>query len=66
MTTALAAGLAATSVYCVKASILTVKTANQNKGDIVGFPTPDDGAKLVSKSDAMKRAFAQLGSVTSN
>ncbi|KAH6691548.1 hypothetical protein F5X68DRAFT_202092 [Plectosphaerella plurivora] len=63
--TALAAGLAAMIMYCVKASILAVKTANQNKGDIVGF-IPDDGATLIADPDAMKRAFAQLGSVTSN
>lgn len=64
--TALAAGLAAMIVYCVKASIIAAKTVNQNKGDVVGIPIPDNGASLIADPDAMKRAFARLGSVTSN
>ncbi|KAI0119517.1 hypothetical protein F4814DRAFT_458739 [Daldinia grandis] len=64
--TALAAGLAAMIIYCVKASILAVKTANQNKGSVVGIAIPDNGADLVADPDAMKRAFASLGSVTQN
>ncbi|KAH7147549.1 hypothetical protein DER46DRAFT_629636 [Fusarium sp. MPI-SDFR-AT-0072] len=62
--TALGAGLAAMIIYCVKASILSVKTANQNKAAI--HPIPDDRAIQVAKPDAMKRAFASLGSTTSN
>ncbi|EMT68836.1 hypothetical protein FOC4_g10004925 [Fusarium odoratissimum] len=62
--TALGAGLAAMVIYCVKASILSVKTANQNKAAI--HPIPDDRAIQVAKPDAMKRAFASLGSTTSN
>ncbi|KAF3063564.1 hypothetical protein GL218_02420 [Daldinia childiae] len=64
--TALAAGLAAMIIYCVKASILAVKTANQNKGSVVGIAIPDNGANLIADPDAMKRAFASLGSVTQN
>ncbi|KAI1654119.1 hypothetical protein F4813DRAFT_235945 [Daldinia decipiens] len=64
--TALAAGLAAMIIYCVKASILAVKTANQNKGSVVGIAIPDNGANLITDPDAMKRAFASLGSVTQN
>ncbi|KAM5519720.1 intracellular serine protease [Fusarium oxysporum f. sp. phaseoli] len=62
--TALGAGLAAMIIYCVKASILSVKTANQNKAAI--HPIPDDRAIQVAKPDAMNRAFASLGSTTSN
>ncbi|RYP51145.1 hypothetical protein DL768_003492 [Monosporascus sp. mg162] len=62
--TALAAGLAAMIIYCVKASIMAVKTANQNKGTIVGIAIPDNGANLVADPDAMRRAFASLGTVT--
>ncbi|KAI1099978.1 hypothetical protein F4804DRAFT_336702 [Jackrogersella minutella] len=64
--TALAAGLAAMIIYCVKASILTVKTANQNKGSVVGIAIQDNGANLIADPDAMKRAFASLGTVTRN
>ncbi|KAG4220836.1 hypothetical protein PC116_g30685 [Phytophthora cactorum] len=64
--TALAAGLAAMIIYCVKASILAVKTANQNKGSVVGIAIPDNGANLISDPDAMKQAFANLGNVTPN
>ncbi|TVY59789.1 hypothetical protein Focb16_v003793 [Fusarium oxysporum f. sp. cubense] len=62
--TALGAGLAAMIIYCVKASILSVKTANQNKAAM--HPIPDNRAIQVAKPDAMKRAFASLGSTTSN
>jgi hypothetical protein len=62
--TALAAGLAAMVIYCVKASILAVKTANQNKGRVVGLAFQDNGADLIADPDAMKRAFATLGKVT--
>ncbi|OTB11081.1 hypothetical protein K445DRAFT_322435 [Daldinia sp. EC12] len=64
--TALAAGLAAMIIYCVKASILAVKTANQNKGSVVGIAIPDNGANLIADPDAMKQAFANLGNVTPN
>ncbi|RGP62914.1 intracellular serine protease [Fusarium sporotrichioides] len=62
--TALAAGLAAMIIYCVKASILAVKTANHNKAAIHAIP--DDRAIQVAKPDAMKGAFRSLGSVTPN
>ncbi|KAM0345459.1 hypothetical protein ACHAPU_006386 [Fusarium lateritium] len=62
--TALAAGLVAMIIYCVKASILATKTANQNKAAIQAIP--DDRAIQVAKPDALKRAFASLGSITPN
>jgi hypothetical protein len=63
--TALAAGLAAMIIYCVKASILAVMTANQNK-HVVGIAIPDDGATLIAQHDAMQQAFRSLGTVTPN
>ncbi|KAH8129523.1 subtilisin-like protein [Trichoderma asperelloides] len=64
--TALAAGLAAMIIYCVKASILALKTANQNKGQVVGIAIPDNAAGMIAKHEAMKRAFTCLGEVTPN
>lgn len=64
--TALAAGLAAMIIYCVKASILALKTANQNKGPVVGIAIPDNAAGMIAKHEAMKRAFTCLGEVTPN
>lgn len=61
--TALAAGLAALIIYCVKASILAAKMANQSR-PVVGAVIPDNGASLIADPDAMKRAFASLGHVT--
>ncbi|RYP78209.1 hypothetical protein DL771_000686 [Monosporascus sp. 5C6A] len=66
VSTALAAGLAAMIIYSIKASIMAVKTANQNKGTIVGIAIPDNGANLIADPDAMRRAFANLGTVTPN
>ncbi|KAM0544666.1 hypothetical protein ACHAPJ_011727 [Fusarium lateritium] len=62
--TALAAGLAAMIIYCIKASILAVKTANQRQ--YVMDSIPDNGAITITNHDAMKRAFASLGTVTTN
>lgn len=64
--TALAAGLAAMIIYCVKASILAVKTANQNKGPVVGIAISDDAFRKIVKHDAMKQAFFNLGPMTKN
>ncbi|KAI2472565.1 hypothetical protein F4781DRAFT_428267 [Annulohypoxylon bovei var. microspora] len=64
--TALAAGLAAMVIYCVKASVLAVKTANRAKEDVVGVGIPEDGAVRVADPDAMRGAFANLGTVTAN
>jgi len=64
--TALAAGLAAMIIYCVKASILALKTANQNKGPIVGSAVQDDDVLLITTPEAMKKAFLSLGKLTSN
>lgn len=63
--TALAAGLAAMIIYCVKASILAVKTANQKNIHLPGT-FPDNAAELIAHPDEMKRAFASLGRVTPN
>ncbi|KAH6849663.1 hypothetical protein B0I37DRAFT_93418 [Chaetomium sp. MPI-CAGE-AT-0009] len=60
--TALAAGLAAMIIYCVKASILAAKTAGYD-GVSVG-EIPDNAAELIAHADEMKRAFASLGRVT--
>lgn len=65
--TALAAGLAAMIIYIVKATILQVKTANHNKGTLLGIGIPDDGAEQIAQHpEEMKRAFRSLGSVTQN
>ncbi|KAL7919237.1 hypothetical protein ACQKWADRAFT_323111 [Trichoderma austrokoningii] len=64
--TALAAGLAAMIIYCVKSSILNMKIMNQNKGPIIGTAIGDNDANLIAAPDAMKRAFARLGHVTKN
>ncbi|KAL6690543.1 hypothetical protein J3F84DRAFT_353204 [Trichoderma pleuroticola] len=63
--TALASGLAAMIIYCVKASILSMKLANQNKDPIVGIAIEDNDVDMIANPEAMKRAFARLGSVTS-
>lgn len=64
--TALAAGLAAMIIYCIKASILAVKTANQSKGPVAGVAIVEDAAKKIVKHDAMKQAFSNLGTPTKN
>ncbi|KAH6651257.1 hypothetical protein F5144DRAFT_558942 [Chaetomium tenue] len=61
--TALAAGLAAMIIYCIKASILAAKTANDSTGLLLGIP-PDSAVELIAQPDEMKRAFASLGKVT--
>ncbi|KAF7517226.1 hypothetical protein G7054_g13886 [Neopestalotiopsis clavispora] len=63
--TALAAGLAAMIIYCVKTSILAVMTVNQNKS-VVGVAIPEDGATLIAEFEAMEQAFRSLGMVTSS
>jgi hypothetical protein len=63
--TALAAGLAAMVIYCVKASVLAIRTAHHNNGPLLGVP-PDGAADLIAHPDEMKRAFARLGKVTPN
>ncbi|PNP41524.1 hypothetical protein TGAMA5MH_06625 [Trichoderma gamsii] len=64
--TALAAGLAAMVIYCIKTSIMNMKIMNQNKDPIVGSAIGDNDANLIAAPDAMKRAFARLGNVTPN
>ncbi|KAI0858065.1 hypothetical protein F4860DRAFT_487559 [Xylaria cubensis] len=64
--TALAAGLAAMIIHCVKASILAMKTANQNKGTVLGTTMLEKGMDRITDTDTMKRAFAALGRVTHN
>ncbi|KAK4151929.1 hypothetical protein C8A00DRAFT_44937 [Chaetomidium leptoderma] len=63
--TALGAGLAAMIIYCVKASILAVKTVNNSNSPLLGI-LPDNAAELIAHPDEMKRAFASLGKVTPN
>lgn len=62
--TALAAGLAAMIIYCIKASILSTKLVNQNRDPIVGIAIADNDANMIANPEAMKRAFARLGRVT--
>ncbi|EHK48481.1 hypothetical protein TRIATDRAFT_172153, partial [Trichoderma atroviride IMI 206040] len=64
--TALAAGLAAMIIYCIKSSIMSMKIRNQNKYPIMGAAIGDNDASLIAAPDAMKRAFARLGNVTPN
>jgi hypothetical protein len=67
VSTALAAGLAAMIIYCVKASVLAVKTVNADRGSGSLLGTlPDNAAELIAQPDEMKRAFASLGKVTQN
>ncbi len=63
--TALAAGLAAMVIYCVKASILATKIYDGNYGWEIGL-LPDKAAEEIAHPDEMKRAFARLGKITSN
>jgi hypothetical protein len=67
VSTALAAGLAAMIIYCIKASVLTVQTANgsQGSGSLLGT-LPTDAAESIAHFDEMKRAFASLGTLTKN
>ena len=67
VSTALAAGLAAMIIYCVKASVLIVRTAsgNQGSGSLLGT-IPDKAIEEIAHPDEMKRAFASLGKVTKN
>ncbi|KAI0539494.1 hypothetical protein GGR58DRAFT_464533 [Xylaria digitata] len=64
--TALAAGLAAMIIHCVKASIMAMKTANQDKGTIVGTTILEKGMDRITNTVTMKQAFASLGRLTNN
>ncbi|KAJ8131774.1 hypothetical protein O1611_g1849 [Lasiodiplodia mahajangana] len=64
--TALAAGLAAMIIYCIKASILAMNTANQTTNAPMGVTIPNDGAELIAHPDPMKLAFDNLGEVTTH
>ncbi|OTA94921.1 hypothetical protein M434DRAFT_394279 [Hypoxylon sp. CO27-5] len=63
---ALASGLAAMIIYCVKVSVLALKTANANKGHIVGIGISPNDASRIAEHEAMKFAFASLGQMTAN
>lgn len=65
VTTALAAGLAAMAIYCVKASIMVTMTANGGTLPL-GVALTEDGATLIAEYEAMKQALNSLGTVTSN
>ncbi|KAI1498316.1 hypothetical protein F5X99DRAFT_393975 [Biscogniauxia marginata] len=66
--TALAAGLAATIIYCVKASALAVATFNARKGtdenDLLGAAITSSEARKISEHDTMKAAFQKIGHIT--
>ncbi|PKK44303.1 hypothetical protein CI102_11524 [Trichoderma harzianum] len=64
--TALAAGLAAMIIYCVKASIMALRIANQNMDSVIGIAITNGDLKRISEHDAMKQAFSTLGSVTAS
>lgn len=64
--TALAAGLAAMIIYCVKASIMALRIANQNLDSVIGIAITNGDLKRISEHDAMKQAFSTLGKVTPN
>ncbi|OPB46193.1 hypothetical protein A0O28_0063140 [Trichoderma guizhouense] len=64
--TALAAGLAAMIIYCVKASIMALRIANQNMDSVIGIAITNGDLKRISEHDAMKQAFSTLGSVTTS
>ncbi|KAI1387302.1 uncharacterized protein F4822DRAFT_279022 [Hypoxylon trugodes] len=63
---ALASGLAAMIIYCVKVSVLALKTANANKGHILGMGISSNDATRITEYEAMKFAFTQLGEMTTN
>ncbi|UKZ59551.1 uncharacterized protein TrAtP1_000852 [Trichoderma atroviride] len=64
--TALAAGLAAMIIYCVKASIMAIRIAYPNPESVIGIAITNDHLARISKHDAMKQAFSTLGKVTPN
>ncbi|KAL6695518.1 hypothetical protein J3F84DRAFT_374578 [Trichoderma pleuroticola] len=64
--TALAAGLAAMIIYCVKASIMALRIANQNLDSVIGIAITNGDLKRISEHDAMKQAFSTLGKVMPN
>ncbi|KKO96893.1 hypothetical protein THAR02_11002 [Trichoderma harzianum] len=64
--TALAAGLAAMIIYCVKASIMALRIANQNMDSVIGIAITNGDLKRISEHDAMKQAFSTLGNVTAS
>lgn len=63
--TALGAGLAAMIIYCLKATILVMKTENPGDRPHMGIP-PDDAPQTLARPDEMKLAFAALGKPTAN
>jgi hypothetical protein len=67
VSTALAAGLAAMIIYCVKASVLRVQMVNGNQGSGSSLGTlTTDAPESIAHFDEMRRAFASLGTVTQN
>ncbi|KAL2140335.1 hypothetical protein VTI28DRAFT_3979 [Corynascus sepedonium] len=63
--TALAAGLAAMIIYCVKASVLRMKMVYGGDRPPLGC-MQYDAAELIAHPDEMRRAFASLGRITPN
>lgn len=60
--TALAAGLAATIIYCFKINVLAIKTRNQTMSQIESSRLQD--LNHVSRYTGMKAAFKRLGTVS--
>lgn len=63
--TALAAGLAATIIYCFKVSALAVKTRAQLKsyGDMFGPEFTEAEVTKIAQHEAMKAAFWRIGEI---
>jgi hypothetical protein len=63
--TALAAGLAATIIYCFKISVLAVKTQNYTMGfnEMTNSSFNESTVRKLSRHTAMKAAFSRLGHV---
>lgn len=63
--TALAAGLAATIIYCFKISVLAVKTRTQTMSEVESSRLRDKEVSLnkISQYTGMKAAFKNLGTV---
>jgi len=63
--TALAAGLAAMILYCVKATLITIDLHGRASYGRLSYSVSEDApAKLAQDSKAMREAFAKLGMVT--
>ncbi|KAL2192493.1 hypothetical protein P885DRAFT_47591 [Corynascus similis CBS 632.67] len=64
--TALAAGLAAMIIYCVKASVLIVKMRTHGNSFNLGNFLQDNAPEVIAHPEEMKNAFESLGKVTAS